>query len=46
MLFRSTTLAQYESFEGLIPAQGANVVAVLATNVLLAVGYAVAAVLG
>lgn len=42
----STTLAQYESFEGLIPAQGANVVAVLATNVLLAVGYAVAAVLG
>lgn len=34
--------SQYESFEGLIPAQGANVFAVLATNALLALGYLVA----
>lgn len=35
-------LADYGSFEGLIPAQGANVGAVLLTNLLLAVGYLVA----
>lgn len=33
----------YDSFEGLIPAQGANVVAVLGLNALLAAGYLVAA---
>lgn len=37
------TLRDFASFEKLIPAQGANVAAVLATNVLLAVGYLVAA---
>ena len=36
-------LQHYDSFEGLIPAQGANVVAVLSTNALLAVGYFIAA---
>lgn len=36
-------LKDYDSFEALIPAQGANVIAVLATNALLAVGYLVAA---
>jgi 1,4-dihydroxy-2-naphthoate octaprenyltransferase len=36
-------LKEYESFEGLIPAQGLNVIAVLATNVLLAIGYTIAA---
>lgn len=36
-------LTEYDSFEGLIPAQAANVAAVLATNALLAVGYLVAA---
>ena len=35
-------LKDYDSFEALIPAQGANVVAVLATNALLAVGYLIA----
>jgi 1,4-dihydroxy-2-naphthoate polyprenyltransferase len=35
-------IKDYDSFEALIPAQGANVVAVLATNALLAVGYLVA----
>lgn len=34
---------EYEGFETLFPAMGANVMAVLGTNVLLAVGYAVAA---
>ena len=36
-------IAEYEGFESLFPAMGANIMAVLATNVLLAVGYAVAA---
>lgn len=36
-------LTEYDSFEGLIPAQAANVAAVLATNALLAVGYLIAA---
>lgn len=40
------TLERYASFEGLIPAQGANVQAVLGTNLLMAVGYVVAALLG
>jgi 1,4-dihydroxy-2-naphthoate octaprenyltransferase len=35
-------LKDYDSFEALIPAQGANVIAVLATNASLAVGYLVA----
>jgi len=38
-------LADYDSFEKTVAAQGANVVAVLATNALLAVGYALAALL-
>ncbi|MBN2848727.1 MAG: prenyltransferase [Coriobacteriia bacterium] len=41
----ATALKEYDSFEGLVPAQGANVMAVLATNVLLAVGYVIAALL-
>lgn len=41
----TTALKEYDSFEGLVPAQGANVMAVLATNVLLAVGYVIAALL-
>jgi 1,4-dihydroxy-2-naphthoate octaprenyltransferase len=36
-------LANYDGFESLFPAMGANVMAVLATNVLLALGYLVAA---
>ncbi|MEA5076228.1 MAG: prenyltransferase [Coriobacteriia bacterium] len=40
------TLERYDSFEGLIPAQGANVQAVLGTNLLMAVGYVVAALFG
>lgn len=40
------TLERYDSFEGLIPAQGANVQAVLGINVLMAAGYVIAAVLG
>ncbi|MBN2248452.1 MAG: prenyltransferase [Coriobacteriia bacterium] len=39
-------LANYDRFEELFPAMGANVMAVLATNALLAVGYLVAALLG
>lgn len=39
-------LADHGSFEGLIPAQGANVAAVLLTNALLAIGYLVAGLLG
>ena len=39
----SVTLAEYEGFETIIPAMGANVIAVLATNVLMAVGYLIAA---
>lgn len=38
-----TTLKYYDRFEELIPAQGANVLAVLLTNALLALGYLVAA---
>jgi len=37
------TIANYDGFESLFPAMGANVMAVLATNVLLALGYLVAA---
>ena len=40
------TLERYDSFEGLIPAQGANVQAVLGTNLLMAIGYVIAALLG
>lgn len=36
-------LTHYDSFEGLIPAQGSNIIAVLATNVLMAIGYVIAA---
>jgi len=36
-------LVNYDGFESLFPAMGANVMAVLATNVLLALGYLVAA---
>jgi len=36
-------IKDYDSFEKLIPAQGANVIAVLSTNALLAIGYLVAA---
>lgn len=36
-------LADYDSFEKTVAAQGANVVAVLSTNALLAIGYLVAA---
>jgi len=39
------TLKDYEHFEALIPAQGANVQALIGTNVLMAAGYAIAAVL-
>ena len=39
-------LKDYDSFEGLIPAQGANVASVLATNALLAIGYLIGAFLG
>lgn len=40
------TLKDYESFEALIPAQGANVQAVIGTNILMAAGYVIAAILG
>jgi 1,4-dihydroxy-2-naphthoate octaprenyltransferase len=40
------TLKHYESFEALIPAQGANVQAVIGTNILMAAGYVIAAILG
>ncbi|MBN2248551.1 MAG: prenyltransferase [Coriobacteriia bacterium] len=40
------TLQDYESFEALIPAQGANVQAVIGTNILMAAGYVIAAILG
>jgi len=39
-------LKDHDDFERLIPAQGANVMAVLLTNVLLGVGYLVAAIIG
>jgi 1,4-dihydroxy-2-naphthoate polyprenyltransferase len=35
-------IRDYDSFEGLIPAQGANVMAVLGMNAFLAIGYLVA----
>lgn len=38
-------LTDYASFEGLIPAQGANVGAVLMTNLLMAIGYLTAGLL-
>ncbi|TLM79780.1 MAG: prenyltransferase [Actinobacteria bacterium] len=38
-------LAHYDKFEELFPALGANVAAVLATNMLLALGYLIAGVL-
>jgi len=38
-------LAHYDKFEEFFPAMGANVMAVLATNVLLAIGYLVAGLL-
>ena len=34
---------EYDGFESLFPAMGANIMAVLSTNVLLAVGYTIAA---
>ncbi len=37
------TLAHYDSFEGLLPAQGSNIIAVLATNAFMAIGYMIAA---
>ncbi|MHB8051249.1 MAG: UbiA family prenyltransferase [Coriobacteriia bacterium] len=40
------TLKDYESFEALIPAQGANVQAVIGTNILMSAGYVIAAMLG
>ncbi len=40
------TLRDYDSFEALIPAQAANVQAVIGTNILMAVGYMIAALLG
>ncbi|MEN6429338.1 MAG: prenyltransferase [Coriobacteriales bacterium] len=36
-------IADYASFEKIVPAQGANVMAVLATNALLGIGYVIAA---
>jgi 1,4-dihydroxy-2-naphthoate octaprenyltransferase len=39
-------LANYDKFEELFPAMSANVAAVLLTNALLALGYAIAGVLG
>jgi 1,4-dihydroxy-2-naphthoate octaprenyltransferase len=36
------SMKEYDDFAGLIPAQGANVIAVLATNGLLALGYLIA----
>lgn len=41
----SGALKEREGFESLFPAMGANVMAVLATNVLLAIGYTIAALL-
>lgn len=39
----SVTLKEYDGFETIIPAMGANVMSVLGTNALLAVGYLIAA---
>ena len=41
-----TTLKHYDSFEAMIPAQSANVQAVIGVNILMAAGYAIATVLG
>lgn len=41
----TTILANYDSFEGAIPAMGAHVLSTLSTNALLAVGYTIAALL-
>jgi 1,4-dihydroxy-2-naphthoate octaprenyltransferase len=41
----ATTMTEYDDYEGLIPAQGANVGAVLATNALMALGYLIAGLL-
>lgn len=41
-----TTLKDYDSFEAMIPAQAANVQAVLGVNVLMAAGYIIAAIVG
>lgn len=41
-----TTLKHYDSFEAMIPAQAANVQAVIGVNILMAAGYAIATVLG
>jgi 1,4-dihydroxy-2-naphthoate octaprenyltransferase len=38
-------MRDYEKFDELVPAQGANVIAVLATNALLAIGYLIAGLL-
>ena len=42
----SIMLKDYDSFEKTIPAQGANVQAVLGINIFMAVGYMIAATLG
>ena len=41
-----TTLKDYDSFEAMIPAQAANVQAVLGVNILMAAGYVIAAIIG
>ncbi len=41
-----TALRSYDSLEGLLPALGANVIAVLATNALMALGYMIAGPIG
>lgn len=41
-----TTLRDYDSFEAMIPAQAANVQAVLGVNILMAAGYVIAAIIG
>lgn len=40
------TIKDYDSFEALIPAQGVNVQAIIGTNLLMAVGYTIAAIIG
>lgn len=41
----ANTMKQYDSFEGIIPGMGMNVFSVLGTNALMAVGYAIAAII-
>ncbi len=41
-----TAIRAYDSVEGLLPALGANVIAVLATNALIALGYLIAGPIG